>query len=106
MSYINKLYEHLHVQSTYEGLVSPEIHESILSKVGISPEESLSICHKTLLQSEEPVWYLERSKRITASIFGKILNRKRTVYPKSLIQTVIEKKETRSNFMPAALRWG
>ena len=103
VSHINKLYEHLHVQSTYEGLVSPEIHESILSKVGISPEESLSICHKTLSQSEE--WYSERSKRITASIFGKILNRKHIVYPKSLIQTITEKKETRSNFMPAALRW-
>eukprot|EP00112_Aurelia_sp_Birch-Aquarium-sp1_P004784 Seg1542.8 transcript_id=Seg1542.8/GoldUCD/mRNA.D3Y31 product="U3 small nucleolar RNA-associated protein 21" protein_id=Seg1542.8/GoldUCD/D3Y31 len=106
ISHIHELYEHLHVQSTYEGLFSPEIHEAILSKVGISPKESLSICHKTLLQSEEPIWYLERSKRITASIFGKILNRRRTVYPKSLIQTVIEKKETRSNVMPVALRWG
>eukprot|EP00112_Aurelia_sp_Birch-Aquarium-sp1_P000836 Seg108.8 transcript_id=Seg108.8/GoldUCD/mRNA.D3Y31 product="hypothetical protein" protein_id=Seg108.8/GoldUCD/D3Y31 len=59
-SHIHELYEHLHVRSIYEGLVSPEIHEAILSKVGISPKESL----------------------------------------------IIEKKETRSNVMPAALRWG
>ena len=50
-------------------------------------------------------WYAERSKRVTASVFGKIINRRKSLYPKSLIQS-ITKQHNPAVKAPTPLEWG
>ena len=95
-----------HDNDVSELQLKEEIIQNILSKVGISVEKSIEICTKTIQQSEEPAWYLERSKRITASIFGKVLNKRSNNYPSSLIKAVLDKNKYCLDSMPAPLRWG
>ena len=54
----------------------------------------------------ERIWYLERSKQITASIYSKVLNRRTSTNPASLISTISSKFAKSGNSMPAALRRG
>ena len=105
-SYIESLYKNCHHETLcMEPLIAKESIQAVIDKVGVSVEQSVEICIKTIRQSTEPIWYLERSKRITASIFGKILNRRMSTNPAALIRTITDKC-TKSGSMPAALRWG
>ena len=52
-----------------EPLIAKESIQAVIDKVGVLMEQSVELCIKTIRQSTEPIWYLERSKRITASIF-------------------------------------
>ncbi len=56
------------------------------------------------MQTTSSAWYAERAKRIIASLFGKIMNRRETIYPASISQSIINKQ----NFvrMPKPLKWG
>ena len=51
-------------------------------------------------------WYLERSKRITASIFGKVINRRKTLFPKALLKQILEKPMGKMTNYPVPLKWG
>ncbi|XP_065067596.1 uncharacterized protein LOC135693138 [Rhopilema esculentum] len=107
LHYIHRLFcEVPHDNDVSELQLKEEIIQNIISKVGISVEKSIEICTKTIQQSEEPAWYLERAKRITASIFGKVLNRRPNNYPSSLIKAVLDKNKYCLESMPAPLRWG
>ena len=58
---------------------------AILAKVGVTVEELMKICCNTLQQSNDSRWFLERSKRITASLFGKKMKRRGKIYPQSKV---------------------
>ena len=104
--YIGSIYKNSHHETpNMEPLIAKESIQAVIDKVGVSVEESVEICKKTIMQSTEPIWYLERSKRITASIFGKVLNRRMSTNPAALISTITD-KFSKSGSMPAALRWG
>ena len=80
--------------------------QPIIDLVGVSTEDAIEICLKTSDQAENISWYQERSKRITASLFGKVMNRRHSVHPTSIIKAVLEKCGRKPTNMPAPLKWG
>ncbi len=85
-------------------LLDRNIIQSVVENVCVSVEHSIEICLKTMKHSTEPILYLERSKRITASIFGKVMNRKANIHPSSL--SITNKNMKYGKSVPAPLRWG
>ncbi len=85
--------------------LNKNIIQSVVENVCISVEHSIEICLETMKQSTEPIWYLERLKRITASIFGKVMNRKANIHPSSLINSITYKNMKYRKSVPAPLRW-
>ena len=69
------------------GLNDEQLNHAIKS-VGVTVSAAKEICLSTMQQSKDHRWYAERSKRVTASVFGKIINRRKSLYPKSLIQSI------------------
>ena len=72
----------------------------------MSIDSSIEVCLQTINQSTEPSWYLECSNRIAASIFGKVLNRRQSIHPSSLVKSITDRSTKGGTSMPAALRWG
>ncbi len=105
--YMSKIYDNVtKTVISRESFIGEEnIRSAVYAKLGVSVEESIEICRKTIKQSDEPIWYLERSKRITASVFGKILNRRQTIHPASLVSTITEKAIVPKRSMPTAMKW-
>ena len=69
-SYIESINKNSHHETPcMEPLIAKESIQAVIDKVGVLMEQSVELCIKTIRQSTEPIWYLERSKRITASIF-------------------------------------
>ncbi len=62
--------------------------ELVISKVGVSLEKANLIEAETRSQSASNLWFLERSKRITSSIFGRIINRRKNKFPKSILEAI------------------
>ena len=76
-----------------------------ITSVGVTVSAAKEICLSTMQQSKDHRWYAERSKRVTASVFGKIINRRKSLYPKSLIQS-ITKQHNPAVKAPTPLQWG
>ena len=72
-------------------LFSNNSKKKLLEYVGVSKFEAITICLQTLKQSNDESWYQERSKRITASHFGEVLNRRLSMHPASIIKLILEK---------------
>lgn len=87
-------------------IASDEILENVTSKVGISGESSFNFCCETIKQHIESTWYIERSKRITASNFGKVLNRRRNILPISIVNSITSRANFGKKSMPSSLKWG
>ena len=83
-----------------------ELKTKILRVVEVSKQEANNICVNTLGQSTLSQWFQERKVRLTASAFGKVMNRRQSVYPNSLIKCIVDKTSRKSNNMPASLKWG
>ena len=71
---------------------SPAIHKS----------NSGQIERSTVSQAATPKWFEERKKRLTASNFGSVLNRRKNIYPASLLQKVFGCL----TFYSEACQWG
>ena len=69
-----------------------EITERIKSAVGVSIRDCQVIELETQKQSNSLAWYFERSKRLTSSLFGRVMNRRQDVYPKSILDTIQKSK--------------
>ena len=81
---------------TYQNLTfTPEQERQIQNSVCLTTEQAKEICSTTMNQSADLRWYSERSKRITASVFGQVINRRLTIRPTSLIKSVTQKKKHR-----------
>ena len=65
--------------------------QEILQSVGVSKNEAIAICFQTLGHSNCVSWYEERSRRIIASLFGKVMTRKQSINPTSIIKLMREK---------------
>ena len=74
--------------------------------IGLSREQAIQICVDTHKQGEVPAWYEERQKRISASHFEKILNRCKSIEPKTLKNEILTSNKLLSENMPAPLKWG
>ena len=78
---------------TYQNLTfTPEQERQIQNSVCLTTEQAKEICSTTMNQSADLRWYSERSKRITASVFGQVINRRLTIHPTSLIKSITQKK--------------
>ena len=73
--------------------------------VGVTVSAAKEICLSTMQQSKDHRWYAERSKRVMASVFGKIINKRKSLYPKLLIQS-ITKQHNPAVKAPTPLQWG
>lgn len=104
--YIHALYEHVPTYKHGDCLVDSVTAQKINDKVGVSIDRSIEVCLQTINQSTEPSWYLECSNRIAASIFGKVLNRRQSIHPSSLVKSITDRSTKGGTSMPAALRWG
>jgi len=49
---------------------------------------------------------LSGPKRITSSVFGKVINRRKSVHPTSLVKCITKKAMPSSSRMPPSLKWG
>ena len=80
--------------------------ELLEKSVCVTVEKAKEICLGTMEQSHDSRWYAERSGRVTASVFGKVMNRRKSVHPASLVKTITVKTKPRASGMPASLQWG
>ena len=66
-SFEYSLYKNIPCNFNCAGLLTHGANiDSVNAKVNVSLETSLTICSSTMDQREDLLWYLERSKRITA----------------------------------------
>ena len=70
----------------------------------VSTEDSIRIEKETLKQSDSNEWFVQRKKRLTASNFGAVINRRISTYPKSLLSKIIS--STKSKFVSESCKWG
>jgi len=63
----------------------------VLKHVAIDSEKVFEIEQSTLGQSENSVWFHEQKKRLTASNFGLVINRRITIFPKSILSRIFSK---------------
>ena len=75
----------------------------IKERVGVTLDECRTIEKETQGQSDSKIWHLERSKRLTSSLFGRIINRRKAMEPKSLLGTI---QKTGKAICTPALKWG
>ena len=71
-----------------EDLPDKETGRKVQKLVGISVEDVIALCKKTARQAEEASWYDERSKRITASNFGRVIKRRKNIEPISIVKMI------------------
>ena len=83
------------------------ISENITTQtVGGSKDNAYDICINTLQQANCTSWYLQKSKCITASSFGKVINRRKTLFPTTLVKLILQKSMNKGRNTPAQLKWG
>lgn len=85
-------------------VLSPEQLEIVNNKVKVSINESLEIERNTRGQADCPEWYQHREKRLTASNFGAVMNRRVSIYPKTILEKI--KTSHSSVRIPLSCRWG
>jgi len=68
----------------------------------ITKEKAQNIEKQTFGQSFSEQWFIEREKRLTASNFGFVINRRKKIYPKS----ILKKQFSKQKFTSAACEWG
>ena len=92
---------------TYQNLrFTPERGRQIQNSVCLTTEQAKEICSTTMNQSNDLRWYSERSKWITASVFGQVIIRRLTIHPTSLIKSITQRKKHITSQMPVQLQWG
>ena len=72
--------------------------------VGLTVSSAKEICASTIGQSTNTRWQAERSRRVTSSIFGKIVNRRKSVHPTLLIKSILNEHKKAS--VSASVQWG
>ena len=58
---------------------------------------------KPLLQANSSCWFEERRKRLTTSKFRAVLNRRKDIYPKSILKKILGSNNSN---LSAACQWG
>lgn len=65
--------------------------------VSVTQDEAKEICSSTIGQRQTVRWHDERSTRIPASNFERVINRRKSIHPSSIIKTITEKKILQRN---------
>ena len=99
---LSSIYEK-HSYEIDKNIVISEAHLSFVYKhLPFDKVALISVEKATKMQSESKAWHSERTKRIAASNFGRIMNRRKNMYPNSIIKQLL----TPSNFTSVACQWG
>ena len=77
-------------------------HKFVTDILCVSKEEVKAIEKETMGQSCNKKWLVERSKRLTSSNFRLVVKRRMHIYPKSILNKVLENKRVTTE----ACRWG
>ena len=77
--------------------------EFVKDRLIVDHQTCVEIGKNTRAQSDCGEWYAQRRCRLTSSIFGSVMNRRKTIYPKSIINKVIKTSHTARN---ASCQWG
>lgn len=72
-------------QSDIEFNLSSHTLQVINKKVGVTKVETITIEAKTRSQRQSKDWFIEQQKRLTSSLFGRVMNRRESASPVSLI---------------------
>ena len=67
-------------------------------------DEVLEVERNTRGQASCEQWYVERNMRLTASNFDGVIRRRKSIYPKSLLDKILESKANKKS--PAPCIWG
>ena len=67
-------------------------------------DEILEVERNTRGQASCERWYVERNMRLTASNFGGVIRRRKSIYPKSLLDKILESRANEKS--PAPCIWG
>ena len=78
--------------------------KKIMDIVHVTMPRAKMIELQTRDQCQSRLWYYERSKRLTASLFGRVMKRRHSIYPTSIIDAVIKKSPKK--FSTPATLWG
>ena len=70
--------------------------EFVKENLFVDADLCINIESSTVNQSGSDRWFKERKKRITASNFGAVINRRPTVYPNALLKKLFQTKKVRS----------
>ena len=103
-SVINKLFEVL-TDILDTSLLADEQTQFVKTHLDINLEAAIIIEKNSLEQSNSCLWYEERSKRLTASNFGAVINRRKGIYPASLLKKVLPSNTNRL-LNSEACQWG
>ena len=92
------------IQENHAFMASNAFEEKIRYKRGlqVSSTERLGIFQTTKDQHRDSKWFNARKGRITGSVCGRILNRSQTIFPKSILSSIICDK----NITTAAMQMG
>ena len=86
--------------STLEKTLIKEVFDHLM----LTTENCIEIEQSTLKQSDSDEWFSQRKKRLTASNFGAVINRRLNIYPESIIKKVLS--STRHKYIPESCKWG
>eukprot|EP00795_Rhopilema_esculentum_P007412 gene7412-13168_t len=102
MSY--DIFKNMHAEMD-SSLFAKATSASIAHNVGVTLQDIKVIEKETRKQASSHRWFLERSKRLTSSLFGRILRRRENVFPKSILDQIAKRRDgTGPN--TAGLQWG
>ncbi|KXJ29264.1 hypothetical protein AC249_AIPGENE29029 [Exaiptasia diaphana] len=85
--------------------ISPDTLQKIENKVGVSKDEAVAIEVSTRCQRQSKDWFKERQKRLTSSLFGRVINRRENIAPVSIITSIKKTSSSLSRLTPS-LKWG
>ena len=82
----------------------PPEKAQLATNLEVTYEQMLEIELNTRGQASCERWYNERKHRITASNFGIVLKRRKSIFPKSILNTILS--SSKSSSCPAPCKWG
>jgi hypothetical protein len=75
---------------------SSSCKQFISTKLNVDKEGCHEIEKNTHQQSQCKEWYDKRKCRLTASMFGVVLKRRKSIYPNSIVKTITRTGQTRN----------
>ena len=83
----NTLFEKLPKREVVLGISSQTL-QPINERAGVTPGEAVTIEEATRSLHTSNTWHIERPKRLASSLFGRIINRRDNIAPKSILQII------------------
>ena len=83
----------------------PDTLKRIDNNVGVGKNEAVAIEVSTRLQRKSKDWFKERQKRLTSSLFGRVINGRESIAPVSIVAS-INKTSTSTSRISPSLKWG